>query len=567
MKPRVGNPAGTLSGRAAALLAVRDVFEQRGQVQETLRALRAEGRLAGREGALAMDIALGAVRHVVTIGQVLSAVARVDPRLVSPALRALLWTAAYQIIWMDRIPLFAAVDQTVELAHATLGRRAAGMVNAVLRRLTGRVAERGTPWRRLAPDQVRVGWSRACAFSQPVLPAAESEHDLPVHLAAASGERRTRFRALVDRFGLKLAEAVAWASSAKPVLVLQRNPLRIDAAGLAAAAAAQWGPQVELSEGALFATNATGVLESRLFTQGQIYVQDQTAHRAATLLEPRAGERILDLCAAPGGKSIALACEMGDRGEIVACDSSAERLRQVCENIERLGLSSIHTHLLAAGNAGKPSEGKRLYQYPSHQAGGHGTPSRADPVLGEPGSGPSLGATGSDPSLGVTGSDVSLGATGSDASLGATGSVTRSEASKSAARRAVQEARHAREADREVLERPFDAALVDVPCSNSGVIARRPEARLRLTRSKIAALVRVQAELLRRAAAAVRPGGRLVYSTCSIEPEENERVVSAFLAERTDWTLEHEEIALPNWGPRPSDWRDGGYAALLRRTR
>lgn len=470
MKPRVAKLTGSLSGRAAALLAVRDVFERRGQVQETLRALRADGRLAGREGALAMDTALGAVRHVVTIGHVLSAVAGVDPRRVSPALRALLWTAAYQIIWMDRIPLFAAVDQAVELAHAMLPRRAAGMVNAVLRRLSGTVAERSTAWQRLAPEQVRREWSRGCAFNRPVLPAAESEQHLPAHLAAATGERRTRFRALVDRFGLEPAEAVAWASSAKPVLVLQRNPLRIDAAGLAAAAAVQWGPGVEQSEDALFATSAAAVLDSPLFRQGLVYVQDQTAHRAARLLEPRPGERILDLCAAPGGKSITLACEMGDRGEIVACDSSAERLRQVQENIERLGLRSIRAHLLATDDANEAP-----------------------------------------------------------------------------------------------FEHRFDAALVDVPCSNSGVIARRPEARLGLTPGRIAALVRVQADLLRRAAAAVRPGGRLVYSTCSIEPEENGRVVAVFLAERSDWSLAHEETTLPNWGPRPGNWRDGGYAALLRR--
>jgi 16S rRNA (cytosine967-C5)-methyltransferase len=548
MKSRVGNPAGTLSGRAAALLAVRNVFERRGLVQETLRGLRAGGRLAGREAALAMEIALGAVRHAVTIGHVLSAVARVDPRRVPPALRALLWTGAYQVIWMDRIPLFAAVDQTVELAHATLSRRAAGMVNAVLRRLSACTAGRGVPWRRLACDQVRVGWSLACAFHRPVLPAAQSEQDLPVHLAAASGERRRRFGVLMERLGLERAEAVAWASSARPVLVLHRNPLRIDAAALAAAAVGQWGAGVEVRDDVVFVGSAAGVLDSPLFVQGFVYVQDLTAHRAAALLEARAGERILDLCAAPGGKSIALACAMGDRGEIVACDSSAERLRQVCENIERLGLRSIRPHLLAAGNVGEPSEGKRLYQYPLRQAGGPGPLSRADPVLGATGSGPSLGATGSDPVLGATGSDA------------------RFEASRSVARRAAQEARHAREGDREVLERLFDAALVDVPCSNSGVIARRPEVRLGLAPGQLAALARVQSDLLRRAAALVRPGGRLVYSTCSIEPEENERVVSAFLAERTDWTMEHEEIALPNWGPRPSDWRDGGYAARLRRS-
>jgi 16S rRNA (cytosine967-C5)-methyltransferase len=117
--------------------------------------------------------------------------------------------------------------------------------------------------------------------------------------------------------------------------------------------------------------------------------------------------------------------------------------------------------------------------------------------------------------------------------------------------------------DTSVFDGPaFDAAIVDVPCSNTGVIARRPEARLSLKSPKLAALAPLQRELLERAAATVRPGGRLIYSTCSIEPEENEAVLAAFLQTHPEWRAGEQHTQLPRWGPRLADWRDGGFAAV-----
>jgi len=97
------------------------------------------------------------------------------------------------------------------------------------------------------------------------------------------------------------------------------------------------------------------------------------------------------------------------------------------------------------------------------------------------------------------------------------------------------------------------------------VIARRPEARLGLTTRKLAALLDVQRDLLAQTAQRIRTGGRIVYSTCSLEPEENGEIVRAFLASHTNWSLTAEQTHLPHWGPNLADWRDGGYAALLHR--
>lgn len=462
-------PRSTLTGREAARLAVIGALGRGRFVADTLRAMRAQGRLDGREAALAMETALGAIRHQVTLDCVLKSVAAYDPARVRAELRAGLLCAAYQIIWMNRVPLFAAVDEAVELTRRASGRRAAGMVNAVLRALCRAVELRRTAWRRLDPRLVRVNWSEACRFNRAALPEPELA-GVDAHLAAATGERLERFRTLARRLGLELAEDVAWASQAPPATVLLPNRLRIDAGAFQERIRAEFGDDAEWTPGAAFLAGSARVVDSALFREGLAYVQDLTQRLAASLLNALPGERILDLCAAPGGKSVALALDMGGRGEVVACDAGSDRIEMVRENSRRMGLGCIGTLL-----------------------------------------------------------------------------IQRSDAS-------------------EIGDAPaFDGAIVDVPCTNTGAVARRPEARLGLTPRKLASLRRLQAALLRRAAAVVRAGGRLVYSTCSIEPEENEQVVTAFLEENREWSLERQQASLPAWGARLSAWRDGGYAARLVR--
>jgi 16S rRNA (cytosine967-C5)-methyltransferase len=460
--------ADRLSAREAAFQAVSAALRGEGFAHETLARLRTHDSLEQREAGLAMEITLGAIRHALTIEHVLSKVARYDQRRVKQTLRSILLTAGFQVIWMDRIPEFAAVDQAVELARRHAGDRASRMVNALLRNLTRAIDRPRVIWQRLNPRQIRVSWEQACSFKADVLPVPRDRNNTIAHLAAATGERPERYRTLVDRYGEEQAEAVAWAAQALPVTVLHRNPLRIDTGTFQARMQETFGEQAEWTPDAVFLPSGVNVVDTTLFREGHAYVQDTTARAAALLLDARPGESLLDFCAAPGGKSIVLAQQIGDRGEVLACDASPDRIRRVADNARRLRLTSIRTHLIQTSDA-------------------------------------------------------------SDADLA----------------------------------RRFDAALVDVPCSNTGVIARRPEARLGLTTRKLESLVELQAALLRRTAASVRPGGRLVYSTCSIEPEENEQVVARFLAENPAWTQLIARLTLPQWGPRLSAWRDGGFAALL----
>ncbi|MCH7872353.1 MAG: transcription antitermination protein NusB, partial [Planctomycetes bacterium] len=198
-----------LTGREAACRAVTAALTGDGFVVEALAELRKTGRLEPREAAFAREIALGAVRHAVTIDHVLAALARYDRRRIKPALRALLYTAAYQIIWMERVPPFAAVDQAVCLAHDIAKRHAAGMVNALLRRVADGIATRRVPWQPNDPRLIRTDWANACAFEQPVFPTPGDSNESAVFLAAATGERESRFRELLDHFGCDGAEQFA----------------------------------------------------------------------------------------------------------------------------------------------------------------------------------------------------------------------------------------------------------------------------------------------------------------------------------------------------------------------
>jgi 16S rRNA (cytosine967-C5)-methyltransferase len=199
------------------------------------------------------------------------------------------------------------------------------------------------------------------------------------------------------------------------------------------------------------------------FRQGFFYIQDPSTLLAVTVLQPQPGETVLDLCAAPGGKTTFLAQCMGNRGVIVASDPDPARCVQLRANCDRLGVTCVRW-----------------------------AETDADPNAPAPAS--------------------------------------------------------------------FDRVLVDAPCSNTGVMRRRVELRWRIRPEELERLRRGQSGLLREAAARVEAGGTLVYSTCSLEPEENEQAVAEFLATQPGFRLEAEHRLAPF-----QDQVDGAYVAKLRR--
>jgi 16S rRNA (cytosine967-C5)-methyltransferase len=196
------------------------------------------------------------------------------------------------------------------------------------------------------------------------------------------------------------------------------------------------------------------------FRDGWFYLQDPSTLLAPTLLDARPGETILDLCAAPGGKTTFIAQHMKNEGKIVACDLDQTRLKLVKDNCTRLGVTNVQLAFSSATNL---------------------------PAAG------------------------------------------------------------------------FDRILIDAPCSNTGVMRRRVDLRWRIQPAEIERLRLTQLELLKQATHYLKPGGVIVYSTCSLEPEENHEVVAAFLAAHPGFKLETERQLLPF-----ADEVDGAYVARLK---
>ena len=389
-----------------------------------------------------------------------------EPLVNRPAhkVEAWLWDAlylgAYQLALLSHIPTHAAVHETVELA-VSFGRAGArGFLNGILRR----VSELMTDERTTAPaaDALPLEHGEYRRLSRPVFPdpAAQPRE----YLAAAFSLPDWLVHRWLPRYGVEECQRLGFWFAGPAPLTLRCQPLRIEREQLLAALrGAGYDAQAGEHPQAIRLHESGPIRELPGYAEGWFSVQDESAMRIASALAPQAGETILDLCAAPGGKTTHLAELMGNTGRIVACDVDEQRLQTVVNLAQRLGLSIIETC--------------RVH--------------------------------------GVGGEDVPPG--------------------------------------------PFDRVLVDVPCSNTGVLGKRPEARWRLRPDDLRQLVSLQGRLLRTAIARVRRGGVLVYSTCSIEPEENRHVVETVLQGAREFRLEASEDAIPG---RPAD---GGFWARLRR--
>ena len=424
---------------------------------------------------LVSELVFGTVRRRATVDAVLNAHLNRPLNDLEPGLRTLLRLGAYQLALASGIPPHAAVHETVGVAELVGAPRWTGLTNGVLRGVARSIYgddDEARPADGPAVDAVPLpggGWRH---LGTRVFP--DPTYDRWRYFAAAFAFPRWMARRWTARLapvaaGLPGEADELWELGfhfdRPPVPVLRVNPLRTDRESLLAAlrgsgvaATAGAAPQAILLDETAAVTSLPG------FAEGHFSVQDETAQRAAILLDPRPGERVLDLCAAPGTKSTHLAELSGDAAFVFAADVSAARLERVTENAARLGLRSVEVQSIAADC-----------------------------------------------------SDLERG--------------------------------------------PFDAALVDVPCSNTGVLGKRPEARWRVKASDLPAFAESQAALLSAALLRVRPGGRCVYSTCSVEPEENPAVVAAVLADPrfADWRCVRSTLHRPG---RPSD---GGFQALLKR--
>jgi 16S rRNA (cytosine967-C5)-methyltransferase len=433
--------------RRCAYAVLRRVFEDGAWADRALRGEAERLGLDARDLALATRLAYGAVQRRATLDHVIEALAGRPLARLEPAVVAALRLGTFQLAYLDRVPAHAAVGESVELAKES-SRGGGGLVNAVLRRAA------------------REARGIVEALPEDTPQAAALRHSHPEWIAALWW----------DTLGPESARALMAADNEPAEAALRANTLRTSAADLAARLTVASHPAPDLPEGLVLDApyDAHGAAEWR---EGLFMPQSRAAMTVARVLAPRPGERVLDLCAAPGGKTTHLAALMEDRGEVVAVEHHRGRAAALEETARRMGASCVAVRV---GDAAEPQE---------------------------PGA--------------------------------------------------------------------YDRVLVDPPCSDLGTLASRPDARWRKTAGQPERLARTQGAILRAGAAALAPGGTLVYSTCTISPSENERVVTAFLAEQPAFEADDLRSDAPVWqhSTVPSylqtlphrDGTEGFFIARLRR--
>ena len=429
--------------------------------------------LGSQDRALATELTYGAIRQRRLLDAWLDQLGKVPAERQPPKLRWLLHLGLYQLLASDRVPASAAVSTSVELAKRGGLARLAPVVNGLLRSFL---------------RQQEAGGGLALP-ADPALALAQRQ-SLPDWLA----------QALLAWLPAPQAEAFAGACNRPPSLDLRCNPLRgsreqlladLRAAGVAAE------PLAGLPQGLVLGGRSGDLRQLPGYAEGRWCVQDRSAQRIAPLLDPQPGERILDACAAPGGKSTHLAELMGDRGDVVALDRSAARLQRVGRNLERLGLGCIQTRVGDATNLANPPE-----------------PAQAEAA----------------PSPGLQAMITPQAEIAPQAAIG----------------------------DDAWWKGGFDRILVDAPCSGLGTLARHADARWRIEPAAIEQLVLLQGQLLEGLAPLLRPGGRLVYATCTVHPRENDQLIAAFLAAHPDWRLLESWQLWPGQGQGQGPEQDGG---------
>jgi 16S rRNA (cytosine967-C5)-methyltransferase len=376
----------------------------------------ADAPLAARDRALVTRLVYGTITWQGRLDHHLGALVRMPLERLEPAVRTALRLGLYQLLFLDRVPVYAAVDGSVRLARAA-GTGAAGLVNAVLRR-AARAGVEGLALPHPAADPIE---RLAVEWSHP--------------------------RWLVERWARELGVTdltrLLRANNVRGVSAVRANPLRTTRAALAAeleAAGIVTTPSAWAPDALVVERGAARVRGLPAWHEGRLAFQGEASQLIAPLLGAAPGDRILDACAAPGGKTAHLAALSGERGLVVALDARPGGLRIARGEAARLGAPGVRT---LAGDARRP------------------------PLAG-----------------------------------------------------------------------PFDAVLVDAPCTGLGTLRRHPEVRWRRQPADVTRLAALQQAILTGVAPLVGANGVLVYAVCTFTREENEAVVENFLATQPRFALE-----------------------------
>lgn len=408
------------NAREAALCALYACHKEGGWSEVALNRELARNKLEPRDAALASRLCYGVLQRQLLLDFYLGHFCTMKLDKLEPKVLEALRLGAYQLLWMDRIPTMAAVNESVELAKQyAKNPRAAGLVNAVLRNLDrnrDKLPVPGGTW----VERVSI------LHSYPA--------QLVKEFASTLGEGET--------------EALLEENNRETPISAQVNTLRCTAKALEEALKTAgvtvtphpWLPDCLLLE----KTGELSALDA--FRRGDFYVQDPAAHLAVLAARPQPGDRVLDVCAAPGGKSFAAAIFMENHGQVVSRDIYPRKVQLLREGAARLGLTIVEAQTADATQA--PDGGQ------------------------------------------------------------------------------------------------YDLVIADVPCSGLGIIRKKPEIRYREPK-EFNTLLPLQQKILENAAQCVVPGGRLLYATCTLRPQENEEQVRAFLDKEKGFTLLPLELPEP----------------------
>ena len=439
-----------VTARESALRVLMSIRNASAWSDAALKAQLERDRISGAEAALATRLVYGVMQNRMLLDFWIGEYCTQKPDHLQLPLLDILRMGVYQIVFLDRIPDSAAVNESVNLTRQFGRAQAAGLVNAVLRKVVKNKNELPKP----------------------------SEKDTVQYLSITYSHPKWLVKRLLTILGREEAEAFLRANNGAVPTTVQVNTLRSTREALVASLTDEgvgviphaWVP------GCLELKDTGNLAALQAFRDGSFLVQDAAAHLVTAAAQPAPGMRVIDMCAAPGGKSFSAAIAMGDQGEIISCDLHENKLKRIHDGAQRLGITCIRT-------------------------------------------------------------------------AAADGRVSNPEWVGSA-----------------------DLVIVDAPCSGLGIIRKKPDIRYKKA-DDLFTLPVVQRAILDNAAGYVKPGGTLVYSTCTILPEENEQVTDAFLAEHPEFS--RESFALPGermvtdgqitfWPQR--DDVDGFYICRMKRS-
>ncbi len=407
--------------------------------------------LSGQDKALLYELVHGVVRWMGRLDWILAGFYKGQFSKAIPVLKNALRVALYQIMFLDKIPDYAIVNEAVDFVKKLQGQKPADITNAVLRNI--------------------IRSKNGLRYPDP-------GENLVSYLAAYYSHPTWLAKRWVERYGREAVEALMAANNERPTLTLRINGLKVDRQefeGLLQSVNLKYSTGV-YNDHFYRLQILTNIQNWQYFAEGYFAIQDESTGMPCLLLDVKPGMRVLDMCAAPGGKSAYIADLMSNTGEVVALDKFESRVKMMQANLDRLGVSIV----------------------------------------------------------------------------------------KFVATDAL-----------EYEDELFDRVLVDAPCSGLGTLSKKPDIKWKRDLLDIKKLTPIQDELLHKASEMVKVGGAVVYSTCTIEPEENFEVVKKFLSEHPNFRLDDASAfvdknivdgngciqSLPH-----RDKMDGAFSARLVRT-